>query len=93
MTGEAPSPPNAAQQVIYDALQVAVRDVGLRVHRPPGLAGAYLSGQRVHAYVISRGGTYQVDLWRHNGRDPYRSTVCANLAAAVDAALAAAATR
>jgi hypothetical protein len=89
MTGQEPRSPAAVQQVIYRALRNAVGDTGPRIHRPPGLAGAYLSGPRVHAYVVAIGGSYQVDLWKPNGRDPYRSTVCADLDSAVHAALAA----
>ena len=93
MTGEEPRSQAVMQQVIYRALRNAVRDTGLRIHRPPGLAGAYLSGPRVHAYVIAKGDSYQIDLWKPNGRDPYRSTACAGLDVAVDTALVAAVER
>jgi hypothetical protein len=93
VTGGEGHPQVVAQQVIWRALCHAVGTTGLRIRRPPGLAGAYLSGQRVHVYVIARGGTYRVELWKLNGQDPCRTTVYADLDTAVAAAVAAAVAR
>ena len=66
---------------------------GLRIQRPPGLAGAYIVGQQVHAYVVATGGQYHVDLWRRYDQDPYQTAIFNDLDSAVEAASAASVTR
>jgi hypothetical protein len=76
---------------IHAKLTEAAFNAGLGVRAHVGLDGASVVGRTVEAYVVavSRGG-FQVEMWRANGRNPYKIKCCSDLDEAVTAAVAAA---
>jgi len=85
MTAEDP------QGRIYASLAEAASGTSLQVRAHADLDGASVAGPVVEAYVVavSRGG-FQVEMWRPNGRDPYKIKRCGDLDEAVTVAVAAA---
>ena len=69
---------------VLTALQEATAHTRLRVRPEPDLYGASVIGPVVEAYVLAvRDGGIQVDLWRHDGDDPYRTVTSPDLDEAV----------
>jgi hypothetical protein len=77
-----------AQAAIFTALTEASTGTSLRVCLHGDLTGASVVGTAVEAYVIavSKGG-FQVDLWRDDAANPFRTVRHEELAAAVDMAV------
>jgi hypothetical protein len=84
MTGD-----NRRMRIYANLADAAGSDLEVRTHAD--LDGASVVGPVVEAYVIavSRGG-FQVEMWRANGRDPYKIKRCGDLDEAVAVAVAAA---
>ncbi|GAA1624005.1 hypothetical protein ACFQY4_15065 [Catellatospora bangladeshensis] len=81
----------SAQATIFTALAEAATDTSLRICLHGDLTGASVVGASVEAYVIavSKGG-FQVDLWRDEAANPFRTVRQEDLAAAVALAVRAA---
>jgi hypothetical protein len=79
-----------AQETIAAALLAEVGGAGLRVRRPAGLAGACVEGATVDAYVVATAAGLQVELWHADADDPFAVERGADLATAVNRAVAAA---
>ena len=78
---------------VLAALQEAAAGRPLRVEPQADQYGASVTGPLVEAYVmLTRDGGLQVDLWRHDGDDPYRTVTGPDIADATRLAVSEAST-
>lgn len=61
-----------AAAAIIKALLSATEGLGLDVRTYEDLTGASVRGGSVEAYVVTADTGFQVEIWRENGRHPFR---------------------